>query len=387
MPRNIKLPKVVLDDDLDRSTKLLKEAFDSSEEKIKAIIAAIPDMIFVLSREGDYEEFYSAEANTSNLLVPKEFFLGKNVRDVLPGDLGLRFLEGFEKALTFDSLEIVEYTMNVTSGPKYFEARIAPIHSQNQLLCIIRDITARKLNEQELANALLREKELSELKSNFISNTSHEFRTPMSIIQSSADILENYYSMMKPDQVSYHFERIHSSIKFLTGMLDDILFIERSNARKVTYDPVMEDIVTFCEGLRDDVLSNDTKGCKIVINNRLAKRKQSIDVKLLHSVISNLLTNAIKYSPAGAAVLLDLSGSNGRIVIRVEDHGIGIAVEDLGGLFEPFFRGRNVEDIPGSGLGLQIVKRSLDLMNGTISVKSNPGAGTVFTVEIPGFEG
>ncbi|GMU90257.1 MAG: hypothetical protein AMXMBFR49_24630 [Chlorobiota bacterium] len=305
------------------------------------------------------------------------------MKEVLPPELAEQFIAGFNKVLAGKDLEIIEYKLDVPSGRKYFEARVAPIKTQNKVLCIIRDITTRIQQEQELANALIREKELSELKSNFISNTSHEFRTPMSIIQSSADILENYTKMMKPDQVEYHFKRIRTSIKFLTEMLDDILFIEKSNAHKMTYDPVSEDLCGFCENVKKDVLANEPAGTVITIESDLHTRIQRIDVKLLYSVLSNLLTNAVKYSPAGSEVKIGLSESDGFLTLTVEDQGIGIAEEDQENLFEPFFRGKNVDEIPGTGLGLPIVKRSVDLMGGLISVESKSGAGTKFKIDIP----
>lgn len=377
------ISKQVVEYERIESNRILQEAFNSTEERIEAIISAIPDMLFVISKDGFYEEYYSPELNSANLLIPKEYFIGKNVSEILPEYLADQFMKGFASALGGSNLEIIEYDLVVPSGKKYFEARIAPIKSQNKVLCIIRDITTRKMHEVELANALLREKELSELKSNFISNTSHEFRTPMSTIQSSADILENHMDKMKPDQVRYHFDRIRSSIRFLTGMLDEILFIEKSNARKMAFDPVSEDLVMFCEGIRSDVLANEASGSVITINNHLHSRMQKIDPKLLYSVLSNLFTNAIKYSPSGSEVRISLSESRENLMICVEDDGIGIAEEDLENLFEPFFRGGNVNEIPGTGLGLPIVKRSIDLMEGKITVESKPGEGTRFNIELP----
>ncbi len=377
------ISKELVEHDKVESTRILQEAVDNSEEKVRAIIAAIPDMLFVLTKEGNYEEYYSASGDSADLLIPREFFIGKNVKEVLPSGLAGQFITGFNKVLGGMDLEIIEYQLDVPSGRKYFEARVAPIKTQNKVLCIIRDITTRIQQEQELANALIREKELSELKSNFISNTSHEFRTPMSIIQSSADILENYTQMMKPDQVDYHFKRIRTSIKFLTEMLDDILFIEKSNAHKMTLDPVSEDLCSFCENVKKDVLANEPAGTVITIESELYTKIQRIDVKLLYSVLSNLLTNAVKYSPAGSEVKIGLSESEGFLTLTVEDQGIGIAEEDQENLFEPFFRGKNVDEIPGTGLGLPIVKRSVDLMGGTISVESRSGSGSKFKIDIP----
>ncbi len=377
------ISKELVEHDKVESTRILQEAVDNSEEKVRAIIAAIPDMLFVLTKEGNYEEYYSASGDSADLLIPREFFIGKNVKEVLPSGLAGQFITGFNKVLGGMDLEIIEYQLDVPSGRKYFEARVAPIKTQNKVLCIIRDITTRIQQEQELANALIREKELSELKSNFISNTSHEFRTPMSIIQSSADILENYTQMMKPDQVDYHFKRIRTSIKFLTEMLDDILFIEKSNAHKMTLDPVSEDLCSFCENVKKDVLANEPAGTVITIESELYTKIQRIDVKLLYSVLSNLLTNAVKYSPAGSEVKIGLSESEGFLTLTVEDQGMGIAEEDQENLFEPFFRGKNVDEIPGTGLGLPIVKRSVDLMGGTISVESRSGSGSKFKIDIP----
>lgn len=252
------------------------------------------------------------------------------------------------------------------------------------------DITKRKQAETEACRTLEREKELNELKSRFISNTSHEFRTPLSVIASSAGILQNFGHRLSESQRRHHLQCIQTYVKHTTQLLDDILLLNRAEAGKLSFNPAALELVDFCQRLIDELQMNQPRS---VINFGLPGASLGrasdapvialVDEKLLRQILSNLLSNAVKYSPEDSVIGLSLHIQENRIVFRIQDSGVGIPPEDIEQLFQPFHRAKNVGNIPGTGLGLSIVKRCVDLHGGQITVTSQVGMGSVFSVVLP----
>ncbi|HLO83507.1 MAG TPA: PAS domain S-box protein [Nostocaceae cyanobacterium] len=244
------------------------------------------------------------------------------------------------------------------------------------------DITNRKQLEQELRVALEKEKELNELKSRFISMTSHEFRTPLSTILSSSELLEHYRHKWTQEKQLIHLHRIQTAVKRMTEMLNDVLVIGRADAGKLEYRPSTFDLITYCYQLVEEVrLYSDQH--QITFNSQYASLPCYMDDKLLGYILSNLLSNAIKYSPNGGLVSFTVTCENEQAILEIQDQGIGIPPEDLPRLFESFHRARNVGNIIGTGLGLSIVKKCVDIHQGKIIVNSIPGVGTKFTISLP----
>jgi PAS domain S-box-containing protein len=251
------------------------------------------------------------------------------------------------------------------------------------LIGICTDITERKRAEAEIREALAKEKELSELKSRFVSMTSHEFRTPLSVITLSSGLLESYSYKWTEDKKRQHFQRIQTSVQRMTRLLDDILFIAREEAGKLELKPTKLNLSQFCSDLVEEMqLSTGTQHTLIFLS-RGQCTEVWMDEKLLRQILSNLLSNAIKYSPHGGNIDFELSCQAGEAIFQIKDTGIGVPVEDQQHLFESFHRASNVGTISGTGLGLAIVKKSVDLHHGTITLTSKVGVGTVFTVSLP----
>ncbi|MBW4681645.1 MAG: PAS domain S-box protein [Microcoleus vaginatus WJT46-NPBG5] len=266
-------------------------------------------------------------------------------------------------------------------------------------LCrVAKDITGRKQAEEELHKALAKEKELSELRSRFVTMVSHEFRTPLSTILSSADLLEYYcqeWPLEKTEKKLEHLVRIQTAAVNMTQLLNDVLVIGRNEAGKLPFHPTWVDLPTFCCDLIEEFQISAGKFHIIKFIQVRSKFSDDIepvyrkftevmaDEKLLRQILSNLLSNALKYSPKKGQITFKLACQPAQAIFQIQDNGIGIPPEDQQRLFEAFHRAKNVGDIPGTGLGLAIVKRAVDMHSGYITVKSEVGMGTTFTVSLP----
>ncbi|MBV8640117.1 MAG: PAS domain S-box protein, partial [Verrucomicrobia bacterium] len=247
-------------------------------------------------------------------------------------------------------------------------AEIIEINREPHLLIFALDITQRKQAEAELLKTLAREKELGQLRSKFVSMVSHEFRTPLGIIQSSAEILEDYLEQLQPTEREDHLQSIRNNTRRMAGIMEEVLLVGSFDAGKMEFKPAPLDLPSFVQGLVDEVLSTTNRRCPIEL--MLVKMPDGIelDERLLRHIFTNLLTNAVKYSDPGRAVQFEIKRAGPEIVCTVRDQGIGIPDADREWLFNAFHRGHNVDDRPGTGLGLVIVKRCVDLHGGRISV-------------------
>lgn len=233
--------------------------------------------------------------------------------------------------------------------------------------------------QRELREALEAEKEINALKSRFVSMASHEFRTPLSTIMSSVDLIGRYTEDHPEERIRKHTERIRSKVRELTAMLNEFLSLDKLEQGLVQCSPTEVDVVHLSIELIEELRGLAKQGQEIEYAHDGSERMVYQDRNMLHNVISNLLNNAIKYSPENKRIDLLTSIKDGRFTITVKDHGIGIPLEDQQHLFERFFRAANAFTVQGTGLGLNIVRKYMDLMGGTISFHSVPGEGTTFT--------
>lgn len=242
---------------------------------------------------------------------------------------------------------------------------------------------ALRTNELEIRKALEREKELNNLKSNFVSMASHEFRTPLSTILSSTSLIEKYIKNGNIPKTERHFERVASSIKHLTEMLDDILSLTKLAEGKIPSTPSRFMIYDFCEEFIETNIGLLKPNQQIKKKLPVDDQEVFLDRKLLNHILLNLFSNAIKYSKEDGVIYCCIDIVEGFLEIKIADEGVGIPVSEQKHLFSRFFRGSNVINIQGTGLGLNIVREYLEVMKGTISFESIENEGTTFTVKIP----
>lgn len=237
-------------------------------------------------------------------------------------------------------------------------------------------------SQKELQVALQKEQELNQLKSRFVSTASHEFRTPLSTILSSASLIARYETTEQQPNRIKHVNRIKSSVEHLNNILNDFLSISKLEEGKVAQEPCIFEVKAYFEDILDE-LSGILKPGQNIQYHHTGDDVTCLDKKLLKNITLNLLSNASKYSEEGCPIALTTHQEDGQLHLQVQDQGIGIPQSEQHHLFERFFRAKNVINIQGTGLGLNIVKKYVDLMGGTISFYSAEGAGTRFDVMLP----
>lgn len=253
------------------------------------------------------------------------------------------------------------------------------------MLSMAMNITQRKRAEEELLQTLEREKELNQLKSNFVSMVSHEFRTPLGIIQSSAELLRDFYTRMPTVEREEQLKSIIRNTRRMAGMMEEVLVLSRLDAGKLEFQPAALDLNGFCRRVVDEVLSATSRRCPIQLTLQSISATAQADERLLGHIFTNLLSNAVKYSEPDATVHFTLEQTGHDVVCVVRDRGIGISEDDQRQLFKAFHRGSNVGTRAGTGLGLLLVKRCADLHGGRVQVQSRLGEGTTVTITLPIF--
>jgi signal transduction histidine kinase len=234
--------------------------------------------------------------------------------------------------------------------------------------------------KEEISLSLAKEKEISRLKSHFVSLASHEFRTPLSSILLSASLIEEYYDRLNKQKVLGHLSRIKNAVNDLNGVLNDFLSIERIESGKVEAAFREFELSDLCRGIVNEMQALVKPGQDIRLESSSPEIMVYLDPNLLRHCLVNLLSNAIKYSPENSKISVNILQTKHQCCLSIIDHGIGIPANQQYRLFEAFFRAENVSDIPGTGLGLNIVKRYADLMNMEIKCVSNEHSGTTFTL-------
>src|ERR1043165_1015911 len=235
----------------------------------------------------------------------------------------------------------------------------------------------------ELTAALEREKEMTELKSRFVSMASHEFRTPLSAILSSVSLADKYADLSDHEKRKKHVERIKSSVRNLTDILNDFLSLDKLEEGKVQVNSETFNLPELLQDIAEEMDGMLRKKQQTISINYSGETEVKLDKKILRNILHNLLSNAIKYSPEEKGVELSAQITPAQITIAVHDEGMGIPEEEQKHIFDKFFRANNVVNIQGTGLGLNIVQKYVGLLGGEVSFTSRWGGGTTFTVVIP----
>jgi PAS domain S-box-containing protein len=261
--------------------------------------------------------------------------------------------------------------------------------SVNKVGVVIRNISELKKTEDDLREALEKEKELNELKSRFVSMASHEFRTPLSTVLSSTYLIEKYTTTDDQPKREKHLQRIISSVNMLTDILNDFLSVGKIEEGRIQVRPSAFNIRDFIITISGEIINTLKKGQKIRYDHK-GKQEVFMDASLLKHIIMNLISNASKFSPEASFIEIKTICHDQRTILSVKDHGIGIPKEDQKHLMERFFRSANAGNIQGTGLGLHIVSKYAELMNGTVECNSELEKGTefviTFSIKMDGYE-
>jgi PAS domain S-box-containing protein len=365
----------------------MEESLRANERRFRGLFENNNDAVFIIGLDNI---ILAANTRAVNMLrYPVDEIVGSHASRFTVAEAGDSSAESMFPDFSCGSVPIYERQFRRADG-SIIEAEInvalvcgndgRPMHIQS----IVRDITERKRIEHELRESLAREKELGDMKMRFVSIVSHEFRTPLATIQAASDVLRYYSVKMTPDQIDLRFDKIQSTVKHMVSLLEDVLTLGQAQSGVLIANLEPINLVEFCQTVLDDLRAGNTKGGEIMFAcNAVGAISVDADIKLLRQIITNLVTNARKYSPNGAPVQVRLTGSVTSAVIEVVDSGIGIPEDDQKHLFEAFYRASNTGTISGTGLGLAITKRAVELHAGTISVKSTVGVGTTFIVTLP----
>jgi len=284
-----------------------------------------------------------------------------------------------------DKIAIRETLKNLNEDlQKRVEKSTAELIHKNQLLEA--EVSKRQLSEQELTIALEKEKELNELRTRVVTNISHEFRTPLTSILSSVELIQNRLESMPgehTEKLTKHIRIITNSVKNLNELLNDILFIGKSDSNKVDVNPVRINTLQFFQTLLEEFRAGSGRNHQVLYRSENLAPEIYTDSKLFRQILTNLLSNACKYSPPGTSVVMEIICENNMMGVSITDRGIGIPDEDQPLIFDLFHRAKNTGDFEGTGVGLSIVKRIVDQLQGNISFESRINIGTTFKVLIP----
>jgi len=243
----------------------------------------------------------------------------------------------------------------------------------------------KKLTEskKEVDLALEKEKELNDLKSRFISTASHEFRTPLATILSSVSLAGKYAEKQELEKIFKHLDRVKDSVSNLTDILNDFLSLDKLEEGIIQPHPEPTHVYDLIVDLLDTMKGITKSGQVFNYQDETNNEKVFIDVRIFRNLLINLVSNAVKYSEENKTITLKTEFKGQKLFILVQDEGIGIPYEDQSNIFERFYRANNIGNIQGTGLGLNIVKKYIEILNGDITFESEPGVGTRFLIEIP----
>jgi PAS domain S-box-containing protein len=248
---------------------------------------------------------------------------------------------------------------------------------------IFEDISERKNREALSASLLEREREVSEMKSRFISTMSHEFRTPMAAAMGSTELLANHFDRFAPEKRRELLGRVSSSIQRMTIMLDEVLLLSQLEGKRVAMRLTPIELSAFLRDAVEDIQLGDRDAHRFEFCPAAKVATIFADPKLLHHIFSNVLSNAVRYSPPGTLIKVRIEADDQQVWVAVQDRGIGILPADLARIFKPFERGANVGNIPGTGIGLNLVKQMTEMLGGTIAADPVADGGTCFTLVFP----
>jgi PAS domain S-box-containing protein len=354
--------------------------------KLSRIIEQAPLSISITDLTGAME-YVNPRFCTVTGYTPEEAF-GQNPRILKSGRTRPEVYRDMWGKLTRGEIWSGELSNRRKNGEVYLEtAVIAPVVDKDgrvtHYIALKDDITAQRRSADEAAARLERAQEISEIKTQFISAISHDFRTPLTAIMASAELLHRHDDKISPAKREELFDRVHSSVLRLTEMLDKVLTLNQVDAGRVDLRPVAIDLPSFMRDVIDEARLADRGAHRLESDATGDPAAFGTDVSLLRHILTNLLGNAVRYSPADSLITMRAEADSRQVKISISDRGIGIPEADRERIFRPFERGSNVGATNGTGIGLNIVQRMTKLLGGTVAVDCVEGGGSRFILLLP----
>jgi PAS domain S-box-containing protein len=319
----------------------------------------------------------------------REQLLGQPFHFILEGDQAYRRFREDARAALFDTGSYIrELRIKRRDGELFWVeiggSCVRPLDPDSGVIWTFLDITERKNSETEIREALEQQKALNELRSRFVAMTSHEFRTPLAAIMSAEELLRHYGDRLAKTEREEILDSVLAGVQRMSRMMDRVLLLGKADAGMLEFQPQRIRLAPLCRQFVDEARAQQKGGAgEVSLSVSDDVDEGSYDEKLLRHIFSNLLSNALKYSPGGGEVRFHVRREESSTVFEVSDQGIGIPPDEINHLFESFHRASNVGAIQGTGLGLAIVKNAVDMHGGRIEVRSELGAGTTFRVKLP----
>ncbi len=367
-----------------------QKELETSKRLLQAILDNLVDGILTFNEKGEIQSVNRAGAYIFGY-APDEM-IGQNIRTLIPSLVAQSENENFKVLLQqLNGLgdELEGKRKDGSMFPIYFSTNEVNLDHHKLYTAIIQDFTERKFMETQIWDKerlnieLEKERELRDVKNRFISMMSHDLKTPLAAIRLANSMLRNYGDRSSPEEKQETYDTIDQQVEHLREMIDDVMTISRQDFTGAELDRQIIDLETYCRDIIEELQLAYRMKRSLNFSGIDRRIEALIDTKVMRRALMNLLTNAIKYSPEGKPVNMELAYADCLAIIKVSDQGIGIPKEDLPRLFEPFNRASNVGSIQGTGLGLAIAKQAVELHGGTISVESEVGKGTTFTITLP----
>ena len=367
---------------IEKSNPFVSKMFGYESEELsgKKIEILIPSHL--KEKHIEYRKMYNENPKPRTMGSNLNLLAVKKDGDQFPVEISLSYFEINDKRL------IVSFVNDITERKKS-ERELKQLTNELESKVEARTkelsdalLELNKTNEQ-IRKTLVKEQELSELKSRFVSMASHEFRTPLSGILTSASLIGSYCKPEEEEKRARHVLTIKKSVKNLTLILNDFLSLDKLNQGKMESSPIHFSLTELMKEITEEFNVISEKDQAIEINQIENDIQIFQDKTILRNVLINLLSNAIKYSSEKSVISINIFKQNKRLIIEVQDRGLGIPEDDQKHLFELFFRAHNAVNIQGTGLGLSIVKRYLDIMNGELTFTSIENQGTTFKINLP----
>ena len=350
------------------------------------IIAKSEQMPYILS-ENDNGKLTNTKGPWAYVLKTKSSLISNNPEnDNRFDDVVTDSKEPFGKILSSPGISGTEISCLIFVSRKENDYTTQDKEVIERLSSLLSLAVKRIQAEEEVRSALEKELELNELKSRFISMVSHEYRTPLTAIILSTELLSDYADKLTPENRDKYFQRIRSAVKTMNNLLDDIITYNKVQIGKIDFRPDYIDIEQMCINLTREMqfLAKEKYTINLIVNN--GDILANIDEKIVRQILINIISNSIRYSPEDSEIEFQVNTNEDNVVFIVKDQGIGIASDDTLKVYDPFFRGSNLETQSGSGLGLSVAKNYVEAHSGEISFESSLGAGTTFYVTIPFFQ-